>query len=681
MRIVILVLAVSLFGCRTPEDPETDDTQPGETAAEVVCGDGTCGDSEDCDSCPEDCGECESECGDGTCDDDEDCESCPEDCGECESECGDGTCDDDEDCESCPEDCGECEPECGDGVCDDTEWCDTCPEDCGECGDEDCGYQPRGTDGPAALPSDETDVTLLDPSGWTSFTVRSSGGDFTDIQDAYEAALLAGAPVLIEVEAGYDAGDLMLSDRQGRTDWIYIQPDAVSELSVDQRVTRLDAEHMYQLRGVLSGAAWTEPVGAEPGAGYTRIIGADISVPDDATSRSRSHIVRIRGDKNGELGDPTVAEDMPSHVILDRVYVHIPVDGTRFAAYLIGLNGRHLAVLNSYVIGAGQGYEATKAINSGYGDGPVLIENNYLASDGINIFFGGEVDQVDWTPSDITIRGNHVHKPAEWYGSEHVLVKNSFEIKNAQRVLVERNIFENNWVHAQSGWMILLRAESTGGVCEDITFRFNHLTNSPSGWNIVGRDEGGALRSLRRVSIHDNLHSKFGGNTDFGSAGHQIRLDTSAEWPITDLWITHNSFDDLGGEGALLSMSAGEAGGDFVFRDNIHPHGAYGVKTDGMVEGTQSLDATFGAGAYSFDFNVGADCNAHYYPADDNTYPSWATLQTQFVDVAADDLELIETSAFRSDGLYPPYDQDMRGADIACLNVLLEGVDTGVHGE
>jgi len=158
---------------------------------------------------------------------------------------------------------------------------------------------------------------------------------------------------------------------------------------------------------------------------------------------------------------------------------------------------------------------------------------------------------------------------------------------------------------------------STGGTCQDVTFRFNHLTNSPGGWNIVGRDGTGAASPTSRISIHDN----------------------------------------------------------------IHPHGAYGVKTDGQVEGTQSLDTTFGAGAYTFDHNVAADCASYLYPAGANDYPSWPALRSQFVDVDADELELIEGSDYRADGLFPPYDQDLRGADIACLDVLLEGVDTGVHGE
>ena len=38
------------------------------------------------------------DCGDGECKGDETCESCPEDCGECQVDCGDGECLGDETC-------------------------------------------------------------------------------------------------------------------------------------------------------------------------------------------------------------------------------------------------------------------------------------------------------------------------------------------------------------------------------------------------------------------------------------------------------------------------------------------------------------------------------------------------------------------------------------------------------
>jgi hypothetical protein len=99
------------------------------------CGDGLCGTSETCQSCPEDCGNC---CGNGICEAtfEEGCNTCESDCGPC---CGNDVCEEayGEDCEACPDDCGACEPECGDGVCqaDQGEHCNNCEADCGNCAD------------------------------------------------------------------------------------------------------------------------------------------------------------------------------------------------------------------------------------------------------------------------------------------------------------------------------------------------------------------------------------------------------------------------------------------------------------------------------------------------------------------------------------------------------------------
>jgi len=147
------------------------------------CGDGLCDDTEDCETCPEDCDECPGDCGNGDCGEEENCHTCPDDCGECTGDCcesngtpgcedteltacvcglddyccdtewdqfcvdkgvaeceadcgplcGDGLCDDAEDCETCPEDCGECPPVCGDGDCEGDENKCNCAGDCGTC--------------------------------------------------------------------------------------------------------------------------------------------------------------------------------------------------------------------------------------------------------------------------------------------------------------------------------------------------------------------------------------------------------------------------------------------------------------------------------------------------------------------------------------------------------------------
>ncbi len=136
-----------------------------------LCGDGNCMGflQENCDSCPQDCGQC---CGNGqcqaaynetcqTCAADcgtccgnnfceaqygEDCDTCPGDCGPCEQFCGDGECSADEDCASCPLDCGPC-GFCGDGQCGDDESCDWCPDDCGPCPSDSCAGSCGGAAG------------------------------------------------------------------------------------------------------------------------------------------------------------------------------------------------------------------------------------------------------------------------------------------------------------------------------------------------------------------------------------------------------------------------------------------------------------------------------------------------------------------------------------------------------
>ena len=55
-----------------------------------------------------------------------------------------------------------------------------------------------------------------------------------------------------------------------------------------------------------------------------------------------------------------------------------------------------------------------------------------------------------------------VRKPAAWRASAWT-VKNLFELKNAQRVLVDGNVLERNWPQAQNGYSILLTPRNQDG--------------------------------------------------------------------------------------------------------------------------------------------------------------------------------------------------------------------------
>ena len=123
------------FDVETPdvrggEAPDTGDAHETSDAALLQCGDGECGLTESCATCPVDCSPC---CGDFDCQKavlETPC-SCPQDCG---FPCKDKQCGED----GCGGTCGTCEAE---NYCTSNGVCDQCPSNCEtvECGQSPCG--------------------------------------------------------------------------------------------------------------------------------------------------------------------------------------------------------------------------------------------------------------------------------------------------------------------------------------------------------------------------------------------------------------------------------------------------------------------------------------------------------------------------------------------------------------
>src|ERR1700691_1079065 len=84
---------------------------------------------------------------------------------------------------------------------------------------------------------------------------------------------------------------------------------------------------------------------------------------------------------------------------------------------------------------------------------------------------------ISWKPraktffsADIEIRCNHLFKPMFWmqgqpgFKAPAFIVKNHFELKNAQRVLFDSNILDDNWGgFSQHGYSILLTPKNHDG--------------------------------------------------------------------------------------------------------------------------------------------------------------------------------------------------------------------------
>lgn len=251
------------------------------------------------------------------------------------------------------------------------------------------------------------------------------------------------------------------------------------------------------------------------GANHYRFIGLEITRADSA-----GPVVALaaRKDEDGTA----------HHLIFDRVWLHGTAKAeTRRGIYLSGMTD--VAIINSYfsdfhcVAGTGTCTDS-QTISSGGGDvpeGPFKIENNFLEAAGENLLFGGRPART--TPADIEIRRNHLFKPLIWMrgqagfvGGEDghpFIVKNLFELKNAQRVLFEENLLENSWGgFSQTGFAILLTPASQQNGCPscmvtDITIRSVKIVNVASGFSIanVPSDTGGVSSAGGRYSIHDDM--------------------------------------------------------------------------------------------------------------------------------------------------------------------------------
>lgn len=257
-----------------------------------------------------------------------------------------------------------------------------------------------------------------------------------------------------------------------------------------------------------------EPIGPilfDPGANHYRFLGLEITRAGD---QPVSALAIVKG--NGSV----------DHIIFDRVWMHgTEQDETTRAIYLLGMS--YVAAVDSFftdficvsvtgsctdsqVLGTGGGHSPS---------GPFKIVNNFLEAAGENILFGGAPAAA--TPTDIEIRGNHLFKPLTWKPGDPgfvggksgrpFIVKNLFELKNAQRVLFEGNLLENSWGgFSQNGYAILLspkNQENRCPVCQvtDVTIRYNRIANVGGVFSLINvrSDAGGESTAGERYSIHD----------------------------------------------------------------------------------------------------------------------------------------------------------------------------------
>jgi hypothetical protein len=451
-----------------------------------------------------------------------------------------------------------------------------------------------------------------------------------DLQAALDAAV-PGTTIQLAPGATY-TGNFLLRKKPGPG---VITLRAADDLALPpgKRVTPADADKMAKLR---FADPLTPILRTEDGAHDYTIIG--IEVPGNTAHPEYTSI------EVGRL-EMTMPDQVPANIVFDRVYVH--GDAARGGHRGLMLNVANGQVINSDVRDFFESGRDSQAIGIFNGPGPLLIQNSYLAASGENFMSGGSDPKIpNLVPADLTIRGNHFYKPLAWKTDHPGSVKNLFELKNARRVLIENNVFENCWTDAQSGHGIQFTVrnqdktapQSTIG---DVTFQYNVVKNvSGFAVNVLGRDDQPGVASVQAVNLRV-LHNLFLGV----GGGFQI---TNGFQPTT---IAHNVV--LGVQGAFLSLQGSTP--SLTFTSNVVAGGLYGISGDGTVGmGLPSLSASAPGHVFTKNVIEGNREREIAYPSGNYSIPAGslaARLDRQFRYVGK------ETS---SDGL-------PLGADIAGL--------------
>jgi len=365
------------------------------------------------------------------------------------------------------------------------------------------------------------------------------------------------------------------------------------------------------------------PFEFENGANFYRFIGLEMTRP--VGTRGPARLMSLLGTAD--------------HIIVDRSWLHGQPQDETYDGFVTS-GGTYIAVIDSYfndfkcISNTGACTDA-HAIAGGFGDtqdGPFLIQNNFLEASGEGVMFGGA--EATTTPTDITIQQNHFWKPWQWMpgNSKYIgapngnpfIVKNHLELKNAQRVLIQGNLMENNWGgFTQHGAAVLFMPvnqyqHKTGlNVCPickvtDVTFRYSQISHAAEGIDFateLAPEYTGQPAALgTRFSVHDVVIDDINATQYVGSGTGFMVSNSWPKNPINTITINHvtafpdptrhilavgNHLDDAEMSGFVFTNNLVVAGTRPVWDAFGGPHGPTCAHTDVPITILQTCFTTW----------------------------------------------------------------------------------------
>jgi len=243
-------------------------------------------------------------------------------------------------------------------------------------------------------------------------------------------------------------------------------------------------------------------------------------------------------------------------------------------------------------------------------------------------------------------------------------VKNTFELKNAQDVLIEGNVFNNVWVADHTGYPIVFTPRNQGGrapwsVVQRITFQYNLVRHAAGGVNILGTDDVSPSQRTNNIVVRHNVFDDLTAAT-WGSGARPFMIGDGPDVVTID----HNTI--ISTDTALIWLYGGSAAAPIQtthgsFTNNAAAHNTYGIVGSSAATGLVALNTYMPSAVVSA--NVFAGGPASKYPAM-NYFPAVAVWRAGFVDFAAGDYRLSAASPYRNAAT----DGTDIGADTATIN-------------
>ena len=384
-----------------------------------------------------------------------------------------------------------------------------------------------------------------------------------DLQAAIDEAHY-GDTIVVEAGASY-TGPLRLRDKGAGTgsdaDYITIRTSDLSGLAREGE--RLNPTQHARAMPTVFSPNEQAAVNTEPQAHHYRFVGLEFAPA--ANAKYVYNLIEL-----GQ-GDQSSLAQVPHHLIFDRCYVHSP--GLNRARRGFALNSAETSVLNSYVSGFAGAGDETQAIAGWNGPGPFHIVNNYLEGGAEVLLFGGADPSIaGLVPSDIEIRRNYFHKPAAWAG--RAMIKGTFELKNARRVVVDGNLLESGIL--VTAFVITVRNQdgrAPWSIIEDVTITNNIVRHASSGVNILGKDNEHQSQEARRIRIANNLLTDLTPDEP-GNTAYFVQVNGT-----DSVTVEHNTVQQKGD----ILRAYGAPPKNFLFRNNIVMHNLYGAVC--LIEG------------------------------------------------------------------------------------------------